>query len=54
MFPADHVVQVKGKSIRGIKAVHVIMDEELKQAIDKIVMLRHKKAPYTDYNIFAR
>jgi hypothetical protein len=46
-------MEVKGKSTRGIRAVHILMDKKTVLAIEKITQLRPETSPPSDF-LFAR
>lgn len=46
-------VEVKGKSTRGLRAVFVLIDNDVQKAIDTLIPLRPAKSPYSEH-LFAR
>lgn len=52
-FSRMHAVRVKGKSTRGIRGVYVLIDEEVKEALNRLIHSRPNTSPASDY-LFAR
>lgn len=48
-----HLIEVRGKSTRQIRKVYILLDEQMKTAVEKIINSRPDKSPVTEY-VFAR